>query len=104
MKLEINTVDKTVKVMEDIPLKNLLGEIKKYIPDWKEYKLISYEEKWSYYPYYPTYPTYPYYPYLKWPLEITCGTTDDLSTIEKGIDWITEAGIDFNDYVIDSNN
>ena len=68
MNIEIDTVSKTVKFKEDIPLKDLMKTIKEHLKDWENYKLISYEEKWSYYPYYPyTYPIWPQEPYV-----ITC--------------------------------
>lgn len=56
MKLEIDTIGKTVKLLGNYPLKDVIEEIKKIVDDWDEYTLISYEEKWNYYPYYPYYP------------------------------------------------
>ena len=70
MKLEINTEDKTIKLLDNYPLKDVIKEIKKIVDNWNEYTLISCDEKWSYYPYYPiTYPRYPYYP--TWPYDGT---------------------------------
>jgi hypothetical protein len=72
MKIQIDTKGKTVKLMENYPIKDVLKELKKIVDDWDDYTLIAYEEKWNYYPSW----TPPYIP----PYEVTCygatGTID----------------------------
>ena len=66
MKLQIDTTEKTIKVLEDIPLGELLSAIKKLLPEdeWEKYKLQT--NIYQYQPYYPVLtpyaPTWTYYP------------------------------------------
>jgi hypothetical protein len=69
MKLTIDTTEKTVTVDSDTPLGEVIGMLKKLMPDgeWMEYKIVAGEQERTYVPYvpypiqpeYPTWPTYP---------------------------------------------
>lgn len=54
MKIEVNTVDKTITIKEEINIADLIRELEKLHIDPNEYKIINSIE----YPYYPYYPTY----------------------------------------------
>lgn len=61
MKIEIDTLAKTVRIIDTLPITELVAFFKKDWPDqWKDYSIILGSEKntWSYYPYYPYYPLY----------------------------------------------
>ena len=70
MKILIDTERKTIKVEEQINLADFLHEIKKLLPNWKEYEIEAYQSTYTYIPY--TSPTID----PSWPQEpiITCGT------------------------------
>lgn len=56
MKIEIDTFAKTVRIIDTLPITELVAFFKKDWPDqWKDYSIILGSEKntWSYYPYYP---------------------------------------------------
>ncbi len=56
MKLQIDTEAKTVKIDELVNISELVKVLRKMLPDWKEYSIMS-DVVWSY----PLYPSYPYY-------------------------------------------
>ena len=68
MKLQIDTKAKTVKIDELTNIKELIKVLKKMLPDWGEYSIMS-DSTWTYYPMYPYYPTYDYNKWI-----VTCGT------------------------------
>ena len=66
MKLTIDTVEKTIEVEDGIIISEFFKEIKKLLPDWKDYT-INVKRDFTYVPYYPVYPTYePSWPYGRW--------------------------------------
>jgi hypothetical protein len=65
MKIQVDIVNKTIKVEGDINLQVLFKHIKQFLPDgqWKEYELETNTViNWNTGPVYPTYPIYPSYP------------------------------------------
>ena len=91
MKIQVDIVNKTIKVEGDINLQVLFKHIKQFLPDgqWKEYELETNTViNWNTGPIYPTYPVLPYY--LTWQPDqyfptITCGTIDLSSTADTTI-------------------
>ena len=83
MKIQVDILNKTIKVEGNINFYELSKHIKRFLPNgqWKEYELetntvINWNTGHVYptYPIYPSYPTYePYYP------TITCCDTINLS-------------------------
>ena len=64
MNIEINTVDKTITIKENVNLGELFKELEQMFPDlkWREYTLIpSIMSYWNPCPIYPTVPELPYY-------------------------------------------
>lgn len=64
MNIEINTVDKTITVKEDVNLGELFKELEEMFPDlkWREYILIpAIISYWNLTSIYPTIPKPPYY-------------------------------------------
>jgi hypothetical protein len=70
MKLTIDTVEKTIEVENGVIISEFLKEIKKLLPDWKDYT-INVKQDYTYIPYYPNWPTTPYNP----PYDIWYDTT-----------------------------
>jgi hypothetical protein len=77
MKLTIDTDAKTITVDSDAPLGEVIGMLKKLMPDgeWMEYKIVAGEQGWAYVPYvpypiqpqrWPEYPTFPEPPVITW--------------------------------------
>jgi hypothetical protein len=74
MKLTIDTTEKTVTVDSDTPLGEVIGMLKKLMPDgeWMEYKIVAGEQGRTYAPYpiqpqrWPEYPMYPDNPIITW--------------------------------------
>jgi hypothetical protein len=64
MKLQIDTINKTIKFEGDVVISELIETLKKMFPkdEWKEF-LLNAETKiinWTQPTYIPTYPSYPY--------------------------------------------
>lgn len=77
MTLEINNKTKTIKIIENTNIGELISFLETILPnDWKEYTLIHCVTKYEYYPYYNSrwinpYPLYP---------TIYCTTSGDSTT------------------------
>lgn len=96
MKIQLDTNLKTIKVEENVNLKEFIDFIKIILPDgmWKDYILeTNVIINWTnnpivvnpYRPYYPE----PYWPWLQPRWEITCAGTDNSNQTK----WVTECGI-----------
>ena len=55
MKITIDTTAKIITVEESVNIGDLIKELKKILPDYKEFTLVQKETIWQYYPYYPIY-------------------------------------------------
>lgn len=55
MKFEIDTTEKTIKLLEDANIKELNNTLKSMLVDWKEYTIIYNPYNWKYIPYYTYY-------------------------------------------------
>ena len=62
MELVINTENKTVKVVGQCKLQELINTMTRMGLGLAEYSIIGTEKVLEYYPYYPVYPSYPSYP------------------------------------------
>jgi hypothetical protein len=56
MKFEIDTIEKTIKLLEDVNMKELNSTLKSMLVDWKEYTILYKEDSCNYIPY-----SFPYY-------------------------------------------
>lgn len=75
MKLQIDTIEKTIRFEEVITLDELIKELEQLLPnEWRAYKLIPtniYYNSPTIFPIYPTYPVYPLQPTYE-PYKVTC--------------------------------
>lgn len=64
MKLELDYINRTIKVTDYTSLEKFVNVVKEILPDWKTWKIVpnTNTEYVPYYPVYPTYPTTPTYP------------------------------------------
>lgn len=59
MKFEIDTTEKTIVIEGQYTFAEIEKELKKMIPDWKEYKLTGKQPEYNGWTIYPSYPSYP---------------------------------------------
>lgn len=67
MKIQLDTIRKTIKIEENIKVSKLLKTLKKLLPnDWKDFMLETNTtiKDWFYPIYIEQYPKYPFYPWI----------------------------------------
>ena len=80
MRIEINTNEKTIKIIDSLDVDELIKFVDKF--KLHDYSIIS-DNTFTYYPY-PYYPSYPSYPYKWGTIEVTYTTnTQDILGLNK---------------------
>lgn len=86
MNIKINTTEKIITIEDSlVSFSELVAELDKLIPNWKEYQLEGVKREISFVPYPPYYPNYPNWitlvqPWVQ-PLDMGTYTTCDLIEI-----------------------
>jgi len=88
MKIEIDTAAKTVRIIDTLPITDLVAFFKKDWPDqWKDYSIILGSEKVEWYKYpWQVYPSIPYDPLFPYSPIYTPGT---ISSPSVGLEFTT---------------
>lgn len=100
MKIQLDTINKTVKVEEQVNLKEFLKVIKKLLPsgEWEQYSLDGSQITYWSYPYvietWPKYPTYPWYDYT------TSGGTVNIASSDYNCNTMVRGNQSTSDTVI----
>lgn len=84
MKIQLDTTNKTVKIEDDVKVKDLIKVLKKLLPDdWEDFELQTNVtiNNWNAPVYIEKYPSYPRYPWY----EVTCKSDSaEYSSLKAG--------------------